>query len=120
MASAPLNEMTDAAVLERWLSRWDHQLLKTHGVPTAAYEKAKTTYLGLNKRNKPETVAETKATFVVEKRQLIAKLEELRAAAGQTMRSDPSIAGTAVAASSAAAEKIQLAMVQEQIGRAHV
>ena len=88
MSLVPVSEMTDAAVLAFWLSRWDYQLLKTHDVLTADFTKAIAAYHKLTKATKAETRATCEAEFLVQKRLLIGKLLELRAAAGQAMNRD--------------------------------
>ena len=100
-------------VLAYRLSRWDHQLLQTHGVSTTAYASAKLAHDQLGRANTAATRAAREAALLAEKRKLIAKLEELRAAAGQVMRNNPRVAGAAVAASSASAEKARAAMLKE-------
>ena len=88
---APMAEMADATVLAYRLSRWDHQLLQTHGVSTTAYASAKLAHDHLGRANTAATKAAREAVLLVEKRKLIAKLEELRAAAGQVMRNNPAL-----------------------------
>ena len=104
MASAPVSNMSDAAVLAFKLSRWDYQLLTTHDIPMEAFNKAKTAHLHLNKANKADTRAVREAEFLAEKRPLIAKLLELRAAAGQAMRKDPRVASAAITVAKEAAD----------------
>ena len=113
MASTPVSSWTDTAVMQYNLHRWDHQLLKTHGFPMADYEKAREQFVRLAKRSKAEKKAANQATYLAEKRLLLTKLLELRAAAGQAMRKDPRIAGAAITAASEAAEKARVAMLKE-------
>ena len=94
--SVPVSEMTDAAVLVFWMSRWDYQLLKTNDVPTADYAKAKVAYQQLTKATKAETRAAHEAQFLVQKRLLLTKLMELRAAAGQARRMELRTASAAI------------------------
>ena len=65
--TVPVSDMTDTAVLERRLVRWDYELLKTHNVPTADYEKANADYRKLSNTTKPETRAAYQATLLVQK-----------------------------------------------------
>ncbi len=55
--SVPVSGMTDAYVLGYRPVRWDYELLKTHGVPMANYDKAKAAYHQITKASKPETRA---------------------------------------------------------------
>ena len=88
MSSVPVSELTDAAVLAFRLSRWDYQLLKTNDAPTADYAKANVAHRQLTNANKAETRAAREAELLVQKRLLLTKLLELRAAAGQAMNRD--------------------------------
>ena len=83
MSLVPVSEMTDVAVMAFWLSRWDYQLLKTHDIPTTAFTKAKTAYQQRTGAITAETRAAREAEFLLQKRQLIGKLLELRAAAAR-------------------------------------
>ena len=114
MSLMPVSEMTDAAVLAFRLSRWDYQLLRTHDVPMADHDNARDSYHKLTKLTKADTKAAVQATYVSQKRQLLTKLQELRAAAGQAMKKDLRIASAAVSAAKDADEKARAAMVQEQ------
>ena len=111
MASGPVSSWSDSNVIQYNLLRWDHQLLKTHGYPVADYQKAHDQFTRLTNANKPNTRAAIQATYVAEKRQLIAKLLELRLAAGQALR----IAGASITTSSEAAEKARVAILKEQM-----
>ena len=55
MSSMPVSSMTDAAVLGYRLARWDYDLLKTHDVDTATYNKAKAAFAQLTKRSRDDT-----------------------------------------------------------------
>ena len=103
--SLPVSEMACAEVLAYKLSRWDYQLLRTHGIPLADHDMARDSYHKLSKLTKADTKAAVEATYVSQKRQLLTKLQELRAAAGQAMKKDLRIASAAVTAAKDAAEK---------------
>ena len=81
MSLVPVSGMTDAAVLEYKLHRWDYQLLKTHNVPMADYDKARSAYQQLSSTSKAETKAAHQEQYLVQRRLLLTKLMELRAAA---------------------------------------
>ncbi len=105
MSLAPVSEMTDAAVLTFRLSRWDYQLLRTHGIPMADYDKANDAFRSLSKANKADTKAARQAEFLVQKRLILGKVQELRAGAGQAMKKDLRIASAPILASKDGAEK---------------
>ena len=111
MASGPVSSWSDSNVIEYNLLRWDHQLLKTHGYQVADYQKAHDQFTRLTNANKPNTRVAIQSTYVAEKRQLIAKLLELRLAKGQALR----IAGASITTSSEAAEKARVAILKEQM-----
>ena len=101
-------------MVEYKVTRWDHQLLKANGVLTEAYQNSHAQYnKRLTKGTKEETKMLVTATYVGLKRELLTKLLELRAASGQAMRQDSGIAGTAVAASTGAAEQKRQAALKE-------
>ena len=110
----PASEMADEAVLAYKVCRWDYQLLRTHGISWVDHDLARDSYHKLSKLTKADTKEAAQATYVSQKRQLIGKLHELRAAAGQAMKNDLRLASAAVGAAKDAAEKARLAMVQEQ------
>ena len=113
MASSPVGNWSDTTVVEYKVTRWDHQLLKAHGVLTEAYQTSHGQFTKLNKGSREETKKLVTATYVGLKREVLTKLLELRAASGQAIRDDPTIAGTAVAASSGAAEQKRQAALKE-------
>ena len=113
MASTPVSSWSDSTVFQYKLVRWDHQLLNTHGYQVTAYEQARVQFTRLNKGSREETKKVVTAAYLAEKRKLLVKLLELRAAAGQSMRQDTRIAATAIAASNAAAENLRVAMAKE-------
>ena len=115
MSLAPVSEMTDAAVLTFRLSRWDYQLLRTHEIPMADYNKARDSYHKLTKATKADTKAAVQELYLSQKRQLIAKLQELRAAAGQAMKKDLRVASAAITAAKEGADKARGAMVKETL-----
>ena len=113
MASTPVSSWSDSTVFQYKLVRWDHQLLNTHGYQVTAYEQARVQFTRLNKGSREETKTVVTEAYLAEKRKLLVKLLELRAAAGQSMRQDTRIAATAIAASNAAAENLRVAMAKE-------
>ena len=105
--------MTDAAVLETWISRWDHQLLKSNSVPTADYDKARDAYQKLSTASKPETRAAHQEQYLVQKRLLLTKLMELRAAATQDKNAELRAAASAISVTKADSDKVLSDMLSE-------
>ena len=62
--SVPVRDWTNAAVLEYRLLRWDYQLLKTHHVPLADYDRTRDQFTRLNKGSKAETKTAHTENFV--------------------------------------------------------
>ena len=110
----PVSEMADEAVLAYRVCRWDYQLLRTHGISLVDHDLARDSYYKLTNRSGADTKAAAEATYVSQKRHLIGKLHELRAAAGQAMKKDLRLASAAVTAAKDAAEKARVAMEREQ------
>ena len=81
-------DLTDAAVLRYKLTRWDNELLKENDYSRADYDKARSAYQQLSSTSKAETKAAHQEKYLVQRRLLLAKLLELRAAAGQAMNQD--------------------------------
>ena len=77
----PVSGLTDEAVLEFPIGRWDHQLLKANNVSMKEYDDTRVAYNRLSKASKAETAAMHKERYLVQKRLLITTLLELRAAA---------------------------------------
>ena len=98
-------DMSDAAVLKIRINKWDYQLLKTHDIQMADFDKARNAYHTLSKATKAQTRAACESAFLAEKRLILAKLQELRAAAGQAMRKDPRIASAAITAAKSHARR---------------
>ena len=94
--SVPVRDWTNEAVLEYRLLRWDYQLLKKHDVPLADYDRTRDQFTRLNKGSKAETKTAHTANFLEQKRLLLTKLLELRAAAGQAMNEDLRAASAAI------------------------
>ena len=108
-------DMSDAAVLKIRINKWDYQLLKTHDIQMADFDKARNAYHTLSKATKAETRAAREAEFLAEKRLILAKLQELRAGAGQAMKKDLRIASAPILAAKDGAEKARVAMLNLQM-----
>ena len=106
-------EMDAAAVLAFRLGRHDYQMLTTKGFIMTPFIAAKYGFQHISKRTKADTKIAAEAAYVEEKRKLITKLLELREEHGQEMRSNPTLAGTAVAASTVAADQKREAALKE-------
>ena len=79
----PASGWTDAAVLEYRLGRWDYKLLTTNKVPTVDLDYARDAYTKLTKASKAEKRAALTEKLLFQKRLILTKLLELRAAASQ-------------------------------------
>ena len=106
-------DMSDAAVLQTRINKWDYQLLQTHDIQIADYDKARKSYHSLSKATKAPTRAASEAAYLAEKRLIIDKLKELRAGAGQAMKKDLRVASAPILAAKDDAEKVRVAMLKE-------
>ena len=108
-----MRDWTNAAVLEYRLLRWDYQLLKTHHVPLADYDRTRDQFTRLNKGSKAETKTVHSENFLEQKRLLLTKLQELRAAAGQAMNEDLRAARAAIIVDKDCVHKAQGSLPKE-------
>ena len=113
--SVPVRDWTNDAVLEYRLLRWDYQLLKTHHVPLADYDRTRDQFTRLNKGSKAETKTVHSENFLEQKRLLLTKLQELRAAAGQAMNEDLRAASAAITVAKEGVDKAQGELVKETL-----
>ena len=113
--SVPVRDWTNAAVLEYRLLRWDYQLLKTHHVPLADYDRTRDQFTRLNKGSKAETKTVHSENFLEQKRLLLTKLQELRAAAGQAMNEDLRAARAAIIVEKECVDKAQGSLLKETL-----
>ena len=109
--SVPVRDWTNAAVLKYHLLRWDYQSLKTHDVPLANYDRTRDLFTRLNKGSKAKTKIAHSENLLEQKRLLLTKLLELRAAAGQAMNEDLRAASAALTVAKEGVDKAQGALV---------
>ena len=113
--SVPVRDWTNEAVLEYRLLRWDYQILKKNDVPMADYDRTRDQFTRLNKGSKAETKTAHTANFLEQKRLLLTKLLELRAAAGQAMNEDLRAASAAITVAKEGVDKAQGELVKETL-----
>ena len=105
--SVTVRDWTNEAVLEYRLLRWDYQILKKNDVPMADYDGTRDQFTRLNKGSNAETKTAHTANFLEQKRLLLTKLLELRAAAGQAMNEDLRAASAAITVAKEGVDKAQ-------------